>query len=636
MNLAFTIDKEFVHRLTEIVLANLESENFGVDELAAETKLPSAQIRRRLKLTTGQNIAQFIRTVRLQKAMEMLQQQNVTASEVAFKVGFGSPAYFSKCFHEHFGFSPGEVKKRDFETGATDNPETVSREKLSQPVVQAKVERPLYFNFRSIFIASLSIVAVLILVYSLFPRFGQQKSGNAPVAPKSIAVLPVQNLTGNPGFDHIAEGIQTSMTDEVYKLGNLVVRPSHASMKLTGNQLSVREMVDKLNVDIYLKPSLLCSGDSFCISVQLFRVGPEEQMLWSNTFIQDKGNVFAIFKNSAWNIAEKINLQLSAVQSSSYSVSPSVNPDFFNSLMLGKHLVDKGTPEEFEKGVQELKKAADMDPLNPLTYLALAVGYSNSGHVSAAGADASKISVAYAQKALQLDSTLAEAHTMLATWYLYQVWDWQKAGHHLKKAIALNPNIPAARYTNGWYQAMLGNLAEAEKEMKMAVEIDPLDPICIGYLGWLYLYAKKWDKALNAADRTLEIEPDYTMGFFVKGCALAELGKHAEAIEVHKKGVAIRRGFQCGLGLAYALAGQKEDALKIAVELEKKTNAWNTWGLSLIYAALKDKEKTLQRIEEMYTLRMDFTPWIYRDPNMKFLSGDKRFKEIVRRLNLPS
>ncbi len=116
---------------------------------------------------------------------------------------------------------------------------------------------------------------------------------------------------------------------------------------------------------------------------------------------------------------------------------------------------------------------------------------------------------------------------------------------------------------------------------------------------------------------------------------MSGLGKHDEAIEMHKKGVAIKPGFLCGLGMAYAAAGQRDNALEVAAQLEKKPTGWNSWGLSLIYAQLGDKEKTLYWIESMLEKRMDFIPWLRHDPSYKFLYKDKRFKEIVDGLNLP-
>jgi AraC-like DNA-binding protein/tetratricopeptide (TPR) repeat protein len=634
------MNSDFVKKLTDIVEANLENEKFGVEDLVREMGISHISLHRKLKTSSNQTISQFIREIRLKKAKELLQNDDLTVSEIAYRVGFGSPTYFNNCFHEYYGYPPGVAKKQAIETDGIVN--NIHPPESSEPVQQAEDKTmhnlPFYISFRKIFYAAIAIVAVFILVFSLFPRFGKKNDANKIVKNeiKSIAVLPVLNLTGNPEFQYIAEGIHTSLTDELYRLGNLLVRPTYSTMKFSESQLNVQEIAKELKVDIYIKPALLCSGDSFCVSVQLYQSVPEEKLLWSNTFSQEKSKVFGIFRNSALNIAEKINLHLTQQQKDYLIADQTINPDFFNALMRGRHLINKSNPEDFEMGVKELKKANDLNPLEPAPYLALAQGYANSGHASAAGADATKLSVAYAQKALELDSTIADAYVILATYYLYQEWDFKKAEKVLKRCIELNPNIAPARYHNGWFLALTGKFDQAAQEMIKAMDIDPLDPIIPGYLGWLYQYAERYEDAIAAAKRTIELDPDFVMGYYAMGVAYSGLGKHQEAIETHQKGIAISPVFLNGLGMAYASAGQRDKALEVAAKLEKKPNAWRAWGLSQIYATLGDKENTIRYIELMVKLRQDFVPWIKQDPSYKFIYKDPRFMAIVKSLNLPS
>ena len=541
MNLSFSNNKEFISQLTEIVMVNLENENFGVDQLVEQTGLSITVIRHRLKKISKKTISQFINEVRLQKALEMLQQSNITASEVAFKVGFSSPTYFNTCFHEHFGFTPGDVKKRAFETNNEENIASTEPENSLSDI--KSTGQPQLISFRTIFYAAIAVVAVLILVFSLLPQSGEKiNSGKFEQKELNpIAVLPVQNLTGNPENEYIADVFETLITDELYRMGFLI-RPTHSVLNSSDSLISIQEKTKKLKVDAYLKPTLLCSGDSFCVSVQLYQSMPEEKLLWSYNFQQGKEHVYDIFRNSALNIAEKINFRLTQQQTDYLSTQKTVNPEFFDSLMVGKHLIRKSNPEDFEKGVRKLLKANDLNPLDPAPLLALATGYSNSGHSSSAGVDATTLSVAYAQKALALDSNLIDAHVILATYYLYQEWDFQKAEYALNRCIELNPNIAPARYHKGWYLALTGEFDKAADEMKKAMVIDPLDPIIPGYLGWLYQYAEEYEKAIEAAKLTLQIDPNYVMGYYVWGTALSGLGKHDEAIQMHHKGVAIKPG----------------------------------------------------------------------------------------------
>jgi tetratricopeptide (TPR) repeat protein len=171
--------------------------------------------------------------------------------------------------------------------------------------------------------------------------------------------------------------------------------------------------------------------------------------------------------------------------------------------------------------------------------------------------------------------------------------------------------------------------------MKRAINIDPLDPICTGYLAWIYLWAGLFDEAITAAKRTLDLDPSSNMALYVMGSAYAEQGKFELAIETHMKGIAISSDYECGLGVAYVRAGQRNNALAITAEIEKKNNYWNAWGLTDIYAALGDKDKAIYWLEVAYYQHNDFMAWSRSNPYLKPLYNDPRFQDIIQRLNLP-
>jgi tetratricopeptide (TPR) repeat protein len=294
------------------------------------------------------------------------------------------------------------------------------------------------------------------------------------------------------------------------------------------------------------------------------------------------------------------------------------------------------TPEGFEKGLKYLNEAISMDPTDPKPYLALALGYSNAGHVSPSAADASNRAKAYALKALELDSTLAEAYTVLAARYLYSEWDFPATKRALERSLALNRNISSIHYTYAWFLTLTRKNDEAVAEMKKAVEIDPLNPYCTSYLAWLYLFIGRYEEAIAEARKTLDLDPNYTTAFFVMGSAYSEMGMNYEAIEMHKKGLAINPGFESGLGIAYARAGQRENALEVAASMKKNLDQWwYAYGLAGVYAVLGEKNKAIDCLEVAYKLHGDFVPWMRYDYQLKSLYADPRFKDIVKRLNLP-
>ena len=201
----------------------------------------------------------------------------------------------------------------------------------------------------------------------------------------------------------------------------------------------------------------------------------------------------------------------------------------------------------------------------------------------------------------------------------------------------INPNIPSVHYTYGWYLALLNNVDEASAEMKKAIEIDPTDQVSQGYLAWLYLYYSRFDDAINEGRKLLQLQSDSTLAFYLIGSAYAEMGMFYEAIEIHRKGLAISPAYESGLGIAYARAGQKEKALEVVAKMEKQLDQWwYAWGLAELYATLGEKQKALDCLEIAYKKHGDFIPWMNNgDIYFKPLKNEQRFKDIINKLNLP-
>jgi tetratricopeptide (TPR) repeat protein len=277
-----------------------------------------------------------------------------------------------------------------------------------------------------------------------------------------------------------------------------------------------------------------------------------------------------------------------------------------------------------------------IDPSDPLPYLGLALGYSNSGHMSPVAEDASNRAKSYALQALELDSTLADAHVVLATRYLYTEWDFQKTEYHIKRAIELNPSIASAHYTYSWYLTLNKRMDEAIAEMKKSVEIAPTDVTAQGYLAWIYFYFGSFEEAINESRKLLQLDPNNSLAYYLMGSAYSEMGMNFEAIEMNNKGISLSPGYESGLAIAYIRAGQKEKAMEVINQMEKyKDTWWYAWGLAEAYSVLGDKDKALENLEMAYKLHGDFVPWLQADIYFKPLFNDPRFRDIVKRLNLP-
>jgi tetratricopeptide (TPR) repeat protein len=482
--------------------------------------------------------------------------------------------------------------------------------------------------------ASIVFLAVLLIACTLYNCTQEGKAAN-DVKIQSIAVIPASGSMCDPELEYISAGMHDAIINELGNINSLLVKSKTATQKYLDSELSGQQIGKELSANIIVKHSVVCTDEGMRLLIQLIQLYPEEKEIWSNTYDLDLSNSLNLYRDITKQIVKKVKADITVEEKTYLNTNRPVNPELYRKYLQGVFYTNKLSKEDFSKGIQYFNDAIAIDPEDPLPYLGLAMGYSNTGHVSDAGPDASRLAREYALKALALDSTLAEAYTVLATQYLYEDWNWQATEDALKRAIALNPNIASLRYTLGWYLCLTEDFDEAEEEMKLAVEIEPLDPFCSGYLAWLYLWLGKNDEAINASLKTLELDPNYPMALYVLGSAYAEKGMYDQAIEAHKKGIAISQSFKGGLGVAYARASRKKEAIEVAETLEKTNNPWYTWALADIYAALGDKDKAIQWLETAYNQHHEFVPWFKSNSYYKGLLDDPRFKEILGRIQLP-
>ncbi len=481
----------------------------------------------------------------------------------------------------------------------------------------------------------LVIVVLIIFIPKLFQKTKQGlSSGN--LIKKAVAVLPVSNFTGNPELDYIAYGIQDALCGQLGQLSNLIVRPRSSTLQFRNSEEPVQQIAKKLSVNNIIESSIKGTEENLQIEVRLIEAFPVEKYIWSSTFNQSWDNITTIYNEIIHRIMDGIQINILPRDEKKLASKMEHDPEILKLYDRGIYYMNKRTSEDFEKGLKCFNEAIEIDPADPLPYLGLAIGYSTAGHTSPVSEDAASRSKSYALKALSLDSTLADAHVVLAEKYLYTEWDFPAVEKSIKRALEINPNIPSAHYTYGWYLALLGKIDEAAAEMKKAVEIDPIDQVSQGYLSWLYLFFGRFEDAVTEAQKLLELQSDSTLAFYLLGSAYAEMGMYYEAIETHKKGLAISPGYESGLAIAYARADQKEKALEVVAEMEKNRNYWwYAWGLAETYSVLGEKDKAIDCLEIVYNNRGDFIPWMKADFYLKSLFNEPRFIEIAERLNLP-
>ena len=431
-------DKIFISRLTEIILANLGNENFGVNELTREAGISHYSLTRRLYAITNKTIRQFIRDVRLQKAMEMLQNEEVHVSEVAYKVGFGSPAYFNTCFHKFFGFPPGAVKKGDFlNTKMEESPKIGQKQKKSPG--------------RLFLLVSSGIIVIVILLYlaynSYFSNSSTDSGSQLNKPEKSIAVLPFKNLSDSAANQYFIDGLMEEILADLSKIHELKVISRTSVEPFRGTDKSSSEIAKKLKVDYLVEGSGQKYGDNFRLRIQLIDA-MNDRHIWTELYeqeIKEVKDIFGIQSQIAQSIAAELKAVITPEEKQLIEKTPTISLTALNYYQKGrdefaKYLINNNNREDLSKADYYYRRALEYDPEYAQAYTGLAMIYKNKNirqeYFSENYLDSVRI---LTDIALKYDDKASEAYVLMGDYYS-EKGDVQKALEEYNLAIKINPN----------------------------------------------------------------------------------------------------------------------------------------------------------------------------------------------------
>ncbi len=331
----FTDHEIFIKKLTDIILANLQNENFGVDELAREAGFSRSSIHRRLWEIKRQNISHFIREIRLKRAMELLRHHAGHASEIAYQAGFGSPSYFSKCFHDFYGFPPGEVRKRmeedtlpvSYETNASENPSE------EENIVSLKSGR-----FKKRYLVSLSVgLSALIIGFAIFYHTKKGEFSYQRVRQeRSIAVLPFKNLSSEDDSQYFTDGIMEDILNHLFRIGDLQVISRTTAERFRGSKLSTVEIAGSIGVNYILEGSVRKQGDQVRITVQLID-GKRDRHMWSENYDRKLTDIFYVQSEIASSIARELEAVITPMENTLIKKVPTDNMEAYNYYLIGNN-----------------------------------------------------------------------------------------------------------------------------------------------------------------------------------------------------------------------------------------------------------------------------------------------------------
>lgn len=614
-----SIDQAFIEKLTKAVEQNLEDQNFGVRELSDVVGMSRAQIHRRLKKITGQSTSQFIKAIRLEHAMQLLRKKVATASEIAYRVGFGSPTYFSKCFREYYGFPPGEATNKSTEEieSLARNPETVETNRSFIKYRMAKL---------------LGLLAVVVLLAGTYFYF-LKSADNGNSHKKSIAVLPLDNLTGDPSQTYFVNGLQDALIGELGQLRNVRVISRTSTRQFKNPDRNLEEIASRLKVSNIIEGSVYGIGDSLRIQLRLIGIESGEHHLWSEAYNENMSDVLNILNEVTREIADEIELTLTPSERKQLNRRLTINSDIYRAYLRGMYYINSSNPDNVRKGVDLLHETLEENPAEPMAYAGLAQGYINLGHGPTPSIDAFRKAKAAALKAIKLDSTLAEAYSALGSYKLYAEYDWEGAEKAFKRANKLNPNLPWNHYHYAWYLFLTGDREEAITEHRVAHELDPLNFYISGWLAWLYAYYGEFALAEKRVDQILRLSEDHSVGLLAKSRIKIGEEKYEEAVSVLRRAVEVNPANRWALGQALVLAGKRVEARQLLKELAvEENNSYNALQKASIYASLGENDAAFQNL--FYDPPHARLPWAVRVSPFDSLRNDPRYNNFLARFNL--
>jgi tetratricopeptide (TPR) repeat protein len=391
-----------------------------------------------------------------------------------------------------------------------------------------------------------------------------------------------------------------------------------------------------------MEGSIERAGTRVRITAQLIRAATE-QHLWAEPYDRDMQDMLRVQEEIARSIAREVRIQLTPQEQALLTKNRPVDPEAYELYLKGRYFWGKRTQQSNERAISLFHEAIAKDPQYASAYSGLADCYILFGISFDVGSlspvQAIPQAKLAAEKALQLDDTLADGHNSLAYAKLLYDWDWQGSEAEFKRALTLNPGYAN---THHWYAHLLmasGRRDEAPAESQRALNLDQLSPILHVHLGWHYIYARQYDLALEHLRKALDLDPNYSLATWYLGWVYEQQGKYSEALEAMRKAQALLTGntaLVADIGHVYAVSGDRPAALKILDQLkETSRRAYvNAFEVALIYAALGEKQVALQWLEKAYTERSDFMIYLVIDPRLDSLRSDPTFMALTRRIGL--
>jgi TolB-like protein/Tfp pilus assembly protein PilF len=455
---------------------------------------------------------------------------------------------------------------------------------------------------------------------------------------RSLAVLPLDNLSGDPKQEYFSDGMTEALIGDLARIASLRVISRTSVMQYKANPKPLPEIAAELGVDAVIEGSVMRDGDRVRITVQLIDARSDYH-LWADRFDRDLRDVLAMQSEVAQAVARKIEIELSPKEEALLANTQAVNPEAHEAYLKGQYEAAKITSDGFTKAIEHYRKALVADPAYAPAHAGLSNAYLMLGQPMRGlpYREAMLEAKSAALKALELDTSLSDAHTALATVTLMYDWDWEAADRGLRRAIELNPNSAGAHLFYGLFLSMMGRHEEAIAQGTHAVELDPLNPGARVGRAELYYYARDHERSIEDCQTLIEIDPTFQRAYEILGCNYFVLENYEQAIEAEQLAGYITADEAVSLRAAYANLGKEGYGRWYLerYEAERSKGYVNPSDFAWAYAVLGNLDAAFASLEEAFEMRAGDLAFLKVDPGWDLLRGDPRFDDLLRRMNFP-
>lgn len=458
---------------------------------------------------------------------------------------------------------------------------------------------------------------------------------------RSLAVLPLENLSGAPEQEYFADEMTAALITDLAKISALHVISRTSAMRYKGTRKSLPEIAYELKVDGVVEGSVLRVGKKVRISAQLIHAG-SDTCLWTQSYARDLRDVFTLQAKVAQAIAAEIRIKVTPRERARLAQAHRVIPAAHEAYLKGRYYWNKRTPEGLRKSLEFFELAIQKDSGYALAYAGLAdtyTGFASFFHDIASPLEVMPKARAAAEKALQLDKSLGEAHATLAFISSIHDYDWKAAERLYRRAFSLAPGYAMAIHWHAMYLAYQGKLSQAQAEIERARETDPLSlPININVAAVFYL-RRDYDRAIEQARKTLDLDGTFSTAYIVLSSALKQKAMYTEALAEAQRAVTFSGNSAASLGCiggCYAALGRSSEAKKVIEELQElsKRQYVSPSAIGWVYLSLRDKDAALEHLEQAYAERSAYLSLLKVEPSFDFMRSDPRFQDLQGRVGL--